>query len=90
MCIRDSRYVIFVGGASNGTRLNRPYKDLVERERLVDAVRPLLAHFQQERQPGERFGDFCHRVGVDALLALTANQPESEDTHAAVHTPAAP
>ncbi|MCB0042396.1 MAG: NADPH-dependent assimilatory sulfite reductase hemoprotein subunit, partial [Caldilinea sp.] len=83
------RYVIFVGGASNGTRLNQPYKDLVEREHLVDEVRPLLEAFRDTRLPGERFGDFCHRLGVDALLQLTATQPEPEETHAAIHAPAA-
>ncbi|MCB9126255.1 MAG: NADPH-dependent assimilatory sulfite reductase hemoprotein subunit [Caldilineaceae bacterium] len=83
------RYVIFVGGASNGTRLNQPYKDLVEREHLVDEVRPLLEAFRDTRRLGERFGDFCHRLGVDALLQLTATQPEPEETHAAIHAPAA-
>ena len=66
------RYVIFVGGASNGTRLNQPYKDLVEREHLVDEVRPLLEAFRDTRLPGERFGDFCHRVGKDAIDAAVS------------------
>jgi sulfite reductase (ferredoxin) len=60
-------YIVYVGGASNGTRLNQPYKDLVKREQLVETVRPLLELFRARRQPDERFGDFCHRLGVETL-----------------------
>jgi sulfite reductase (ferredoxin) len=81
-------YIVYVGGASNGTRLNQPYKDLVKREQLVDAVLPLLDLFRDERQPGERFGDFCHRVGVETLQRATL-QTTQEDTHAAIDAPAA-
>ncbi len=73
-------YMIFVGGASNGTRLNRPYKDLVKRTQLVDEVRPLLHLFHKRRQPGERFGDFCHRLGVDALQQILDNHDSTEET----------
>ncbi|MCI0397668.1 MAG: NADPH-dependent assimilatory sulfite reductase hemoprotein subunit [Chloroflexi bacterium] len=58
------KYVIYVGGRRDGTRLNRPYQDLVPRDELVATIRPLLVHFSQARQPGESFGDFCHRVDV--------------------------
>jgi sulfite reductase (ferredoxin) len=64
------RYAIFVGGRSDGTRLNRQLLDLVHRDDLVAALRPLLAHYATARQSGESFGDFCHREGDDALLAL--------------------
>ncbi|MCL4826395.1 MAG: NADPH-dependent assimilatory sulfite reductase hemoprotein subunit [Caldilinea sp.] len=73
-------YMIFVGGASNGTRLNRPYKDLVKRAQLVDEVRPLLHLFQKRRQPGERFGDFCYRLGIDALQQILDNHDSREET----------
>jgi sulfite reductase (ferredoxin) len=72
-------YMIFVGGASNGTRLNRPYKDLVKRAQLVDEVRPLLHLFHKRRQPGERFGDFCHRLGIDALQQILDNHDSTEE-----------
>lgn len=64
------QYVIFVGGRGDGTRLNQPYRDLVHRDDLIAAVRPLLVAFQQTRQPGESFGDFCHRTGIDALQTI--------------------
>uniref|UniRef100_A0A7C1FF16 NADPH-dependent assimilatory sulfite reductase hemoprotein subunit n=1 Tax=Caldilinea aerophila TaxID=133453 RepID=A0A7C1FF16_9CHLR len=71
-------YVIFIGGASNGTRLNQPYKDLVKRNRLVEEVRPLLQLYRDRRLPGERFGDFCHRLGVETLQAMVAQLSEKE------------
>ncbi|MBW7883944.1 MAG: NADPH-dependent assimilatory sulfite reductase hemoprotein subunit [Caldilineaceae bacterium] len=76
------QYMIFVGGSSRGTRLNTPYKDLVPRDQLVAEVRPLLHYFQTARQPGERFGDFCQRVGVDDLRAYAAHfhdQPTNQE-----------
>ena len=30
---------------------------------------PLLTYFRDAQQGDERFGDFCHRIGVDALRA---------------------
>jgi sulfite reductase (ferredoxin) len=49
-----------------GTRLATLYADLVPRDRLVATVRPLFERYRDERLAGERFGDFCHRVGVAA------------------------
>lgn len=64
------KYVVYVGGNMEGTRLNHVYADLVPREQLVSTVRPLLDRFRRERQPGERFGDFWHRLGPDTLAAM--------------------
>jgi len=30
-------------------------------------LRPVLVRYRDHRQDGERFGDFCHRLGVDHL-----------------------
>jgi len=60
------KYAVFVGGSLLGTRLGMLYADLVPRDRLVATVRPLFERYRGERFEGERFGDFCHRVGVAA------------------------
>src|SRR5216684_111707 len=60
------KYAVFVGGSLLGTRLGMLYADLVPRDRLVATVRPLFERYPGERFEGERFGDFCHRVGVAA------------------------
>ncbi len=74
------RYTVFVGGRADGTRLNTVFCDLVPLAELADAVRPLFVRFKLDRLPGESFGDFCHRVGLDALHAFA--HVASENGHA--------
>ena len=64
------KYLIYVGGNLEGTRLATPYADLVPRQRLVSALLPLFEQFRNARLPGERFGDYWHRAGTDTLHAL--------------------
>ena len=61
-------YTVFLGGAILGNRLNFIYKDRVLQEDVVAELVPLFAFFKSERQPGETFGDFCDRQGVEALV----------------------
>ena len=60
-------YTIFLGGRTTGERLNVEFKDYVPQTEVVAVLAPIFARFKDERQPGETFGDFCHRVGVEAL-----------------------
>jgi len=62
-----NKYGVFVGGSMLGTRLGTLYADLVPRDRLVAAVRPLFERYRHERLDNERFGDFVHRVGVGGV-----------------------
>lgn len=64
-----NKYAVLVGGSMLGTRLATQYADLVPRDRLVATVRPLFERYRDERLADERFGDFCDRVGIDALRA---------------------
>jgi sulfite reductase (ferredoxin) len=64
------KYVVYVGGRIEGDRLNFELRDLVPRGEIVATLRPLLRRFREERRPGEGFGDYCHRVGVERLRAL--------------------
>ena len=66
----EGKYTIFVGGALNGTRMNRVYKDLVPMSQIVQQLRPLLVCYKQSHQPDESLGDFFNRVGVEQLLLL--------------------
>lgn len=65
------QYTIFLGGRSDGTRLNQPFLDLIPFGEIVPTLRPIFLHFREHRSPGERFGDYCHRLGIDALQSLT-------------------
>lgn len=64
------KYTLFVGGHVLGHRLNFQLKDLVPHAEIVPTLVPLLEHFKADRQPGENFGDFCHRQGAERLQAL--------------------
>ena len=68
------KYTIFLGGRVFGDRLNFIYKDLVPTDEVVPTLVPVLQYFKENRQDGESFGDFCHRVGKDALLARCEKQ----------------
>jgi sulfite reductase (NADPH) hemoprotein beta-component len=57
-----NKYQIYLGGNEACTRLNRLYKDSVKGDDLIAELRSLLSRFSKQRQAGERFGDFCHRV----------------------------
>jgi sulfite reductase (ferredoxin) len=59
------KYDVFLGGSPLGTELNEKFKDVVPLDQLVDTVRPVLQAYARERQPGEGFGDYCRRVGLD-------------------------
>jgi sulfite reductase (ferredoxin) len=62
-----NKYMVYLGGAANGTRLAKPFVDLIPLGQLAPTLRPLFEYFRDGREQGETFGDFCHRVGFDAL-----------------------
>jgi sulfite reductase (ferredoxin) len=51
--------------------LNFIYKDMVPAAEIVPSIVPVLVYFKQARENGESLGDFCHRKGLDDLLAWT-------------------
>lgn len=62
-------YALFVGGDFAGTRLNFLLFDRVAEREIAAVLEPLFQRFASERQEQESFGDFCHRLGRDRLLA---------------------
>ncbi len=66
-----------------GDRLNFIYKDMVQLDRIVPELRPLLVYFKSDRLLGESLGDFCNRKGSDDLLQfevdIVAQQDERND-----------
>ncbi len=56
------RYQIYLGGNESSTRLNRLFRDNVKDPEIIAELRPVLERFSKERNPGERFGDWCDRV----------------------------
>lgn len=61
------KYEVYLGGDFDGTRLNELYARNVPLAEIPGLLRGPLQAFCDERTQGESFGDFCHRVGVEAL-----------------------
>ncbi len=62
------KYTLLLGGGTLGHRLNWIYKDMVPAEEVISTLKPVFSLFKTDRQTGETFGDFCHRLGKDELL----------------------
>jgi sulfite reductase (ferredoxin) len=60
-------YSLYVGGDFAGTRLNTAIAERLDITGIADALDPLFGFFAESRVSGEGFGDFCHRVGDEAL-----------------------
>ncbi|MHB0873145.1 MAG: sulfite reductase, partial [Acidithiobacillus ferrooxidans] len=54
-------YDLYLGGDRIGMRLNALYREALDEEALLDALRPLLKRFAGQRWAGETFGDFVRR-----------------------------
>ena len=67
-----NKYVIYLGGNAIGTRLARPFLDVVPIDKLRPTLKPVFEHFRDERKVNEAFGDYCDRVGFDYLKTLTS------------------
>ncbi|HEY9302239.1 MAG TPA: sulfite reductase, ferredoxin dependent, partial [Phormidium sp.] len=69
-------YQIWLGGDRHQTRLAQPYMDKLNINDLETALEPLLVYFRKEQlqqEKPESFGDFCHRVGFEALRSFSTS-----------------
>ena len=64
--------LLYLGGDVAGTRLARPFLDLVPLRSVAGTLKPLFSRYRDDRAPGEGFGDFCDRLGFDALKDIIA------------------
>jgi sulfite reductase (NADPH) hemoprotein beta-component len=58
------RYNLLLGGAHDGSRLNRLFKEDADEDSILGALAPLFADYAQAREEGEFFGDYITRKGV--------------------------
>ena len=56
-------YNLYLGGAFDGTRLNKLYRKDVDDAAIVASLGPLLREYAERRSDGERFGDYVIRAG---------------------------
>jgi sulfite reductase (NADPH) hemoprotein beta-component len=57
-------YNMYLGGGYHGQRLNKLYRSSIKEDEILDIMKPLLKRYSLERSEGERFGDFCIRIGM--------------------------
>ena len=67
-----TKYTMFIGGDSFGRRMNAELQDSVPIEQIAPKLKTIFTRFKQERTGRESFGDYCSRVGLDALRAMIA------------------
>lgn len=65
-------YQVWVGASPNQDRLSKVLLEKMHVDTLETTLEPVFAFFKQGRNAGESFGDFCDRVGIEALHAFTA------------------
>merc|ERR1719378_471024 len=63
---KDS-YQVYVGGSPVLTNVGFSYKERAKTKTMENTLEPILAMFKAQRQEFEAFGDFCHRVGAEAI-----------------------
>ncbi len=63
------RYNLLLGGAADGSRLNRPYRENLADAEILAALEPVIAGYAQARRDGERLGDYLWRAGIVTAAA---------------------
>ncbi|PQA89685.1 assimilatory sulfite reductase (NADPH) hemoprotein subunit [Hyphococcus luteus] len=58
------KYNLYLGGGFHGQRLNRMICENVGEEAILGALDQAFTKYANERENGERFGDFCIRAGM--------------------------
>jgi sulfite reductase (NADPH) hemoprotein beta-component len=56
-------YNLYLGGAFNGSRMNKLYRRDVGDDAIIAALSPLFREYAERRTDGERFGDYVIRAG---------------------------
>ncbi len=79
-------YQVWLGGSPDQTRLALPYMERLHHNDIETQLEPIFVFFKRKRKSGESFGDFCDRVGFDAIREFAANyevetvgEPETTD-----------
>ena len=73
-------YQLWLGGTPNQTDLARPFMDRMPIDQLEDHIEPIFAFYKTKRKKAESFGEFCNRVGLEAIREFASNydpQPTS-------------
>ncbi|MFJ5963200.1 assimilatory sulfite reductase (NADPH) hemoprotein subunit [Bacillus sp. NPDC093026] len=58
------KYNMYLGGAFDGSRLSKLYRENVGEEEILKELSSLLPRYAKERKENEHFGDFVIRAGI--------------------------
>ena len=67
------RYNLYLGAGFPGDRLGRLFLDNADEQEILATLGPLLERYAQQREDGERFGDFLHRDGIVSVDGTSAD-----------------
>ncbi|MEF3354012.1 assimilatory sulfite reductase (NADPH) hemoprotein subunit [Paenibacillus sp. GYB006] len=62
------KYNMYLGGAHNGSRLNKLYKENIGETEILESLEPIISRYAVERYDGEHFGDFVIRAEYVAAV----------------------
>ena len=65
-----NQYQLWLGASPNQTRLAEVYSEILNADDLETTLEPVFAFFKKRRRKDESFGDFCHRLGFEAIRAF--------------------
>lgn len=58
------KYNLYLGGGFHGQRLNRMVLENVAVPVILELLEDAIGRYAHEREPAEKFGDFCIRAGI--------------------------
>ncbi|MFJ7726646.1 assimilatory sulfite reductase (NADPH) hemoprotein subunit [Neobacillus sp. NPDC097160] len=58
------KYNLYLGGAHDGSRLNKMYRENIGEEEILKELKIILSQYAKERKEDEHFGDFVIRSGI--------------------------
>jgi sulfite reductase (ferredoxin) len=70
-------YQVWLGGSPVLTRTAYPFLAKMKADDLEVTMEPIFTMFNQQRTEFEAFGDFCHRVGAEAIEKFCASNSGS-------------
>ncbi len=78
-------YQVWLGGSPHQTRLARPFIERMPIAELESFLEPIFVYFKKSRRKAESFGDFCDRVGFEAIEQFMTNYQAKLEKNAGDH-----
>ena len=73
-------YQVWLGGSPHQTRLAQPFTEKLHHDDIESFLEPIFVFFKKFRTPKESFGDFCDRLGFDAIREFVAEYTPGDST----------